>query len=83
MAGKESRSDGVTIHEGPMADRRGTQWREDAVKLEKANQQMINNPGKSFPSNLTTIDKAQAARAKGDGGFITEEDWEGGSSPQR
>lgn len=81
MAGKDSRSRGVTVHEGPMADRRGTSWRADAVRLEEANQRVINNPGKSFPSELTTIDKAHAARAKGDGGVVAEGDLGGAEGP--
>jgi hypothetical protein len=31
----------VVIHEGPMADRRGTDWRSDAAKLEARDQERI------------------------------------------
>jgi len=77
MAGNDVRSQGSMVHEGPMADRRGTSWRVDAARLEEANQRMIQNPGKSFPNRLTSIDKDHAARAKGDGGTIVEGDLDG------
>lgn len=81
MAGKKRPSEGHTVHEGPMADRRGTSWREDAARLEAANQRMIENPGKSFPSNLTRIDKDHAARAKASGGVAAEGDLGGAGGP--
>jgi hypothetical protein len=51
-----------------MADKRGTDWRDDAAKLEALNQKRIENPMKTPPNDLTSIDKAHAARAKSDEG---------------
>lgn len=59
---------GQIIHEGPMADRRGTDWRDDAAKLEALDDERIQNPMKTPPNNLTSIDKAHAHGAKGDEG---------------
>lgn len=75
---------GYTIHEGPMADTRGTGWREDAAKLEALNQRRIENPMQSLPNNMTTIDKAHAFRAKSDEGSVdqTEIAREGGDTVQ-
>lgn len=56
-----------------MADRRGTDWREDAKKLEALNRERIDNPGKTFPNYLTSIDKAHAHRAKSDEGRVDQE----------
>jgi hypothetical protein len=53
-----------------MADTRGTGWREDAVELERQDEEQIENPHKTPPNRLTTIDKEHAARAKGDGGTM-------------
>ncbi|MFZ5814145.1 MAG: hypothetical protein ACOY93_02410 [Bacillota bacterium] len=63
-----AKENGYPVHEGPMADRRGTGWREDAAKLEAINQRRIENPMQTPPSNLTTIDKEHAFRAKSDEG---------------
>lgn len=71
-----AKKNGYTIHEGPMADTRGTSWREDAARLEAAAQERRENPMKSPPNNLTSIDKAHAARAKGDGGRFNSTDLE-------
>lgn len=75
---------GYTIHEGPMADTRGTGWREDAAKLEALNQRRIENPMQSLPNNMTTIDKVHAFRAKSDEGSVdqTEIAREGGDTVQ-
>lgn len=69
------------IHEGPMADRRGTGWREDAARLEAMDQQRLENPMQTLPNSLTSIDKAHAARAKSDGGTVDfEADLAGGGA---
>lgn len=65
---------GYPIHKGPMADTRSTGWREDAAKLEALNQRRIENPMQSFPSSMTTIDKAHAFRAKSDEGSVDQTD---------
>jgi hypothetical protein len=58
------------IHEGPMADRRGTGWREAAAELEARAQERMENPMKTPPNRLTQIDKDHAARAKSDEGRL-------------
>lgn len=65
-----AKKDGQPIHEGPMADRRGTGWREDAARLEALDQERLENPMKTPPNSLTSIDKAHAARAKSDEGTV-------------
>lgn len=78
MANEYSHEHGVTIHEGPMADTRGTAWRKDAAKLEALNQQRIQNPNQTLPDSLTTIDKAHAQTAKSDEGSVDKADGVGG-----
>ena len=68
MPGEYSHEHPVTIHEGPMADKRGTGWRDDARKLEELNAKRIQNPMKTPPNDQTSIDKAHAAVAKSDEG---------------
>lgn len=68
MPGEYSHEHPVTIHEGPMAGTRGDSWREGARKLEERNAERIQNPMKTPPSNLTSIDKAHAHGAKSDEG---------------
>lgn len=58
----------VVLHEGPMADTRGTSWRQDAAELEAREQERIENPMPSLPNSMTTLDKAHPARAKSDEG---------------
>jgi hypothetical protein len=70
MPGEYSHEHPVTIHEGPMADKRGTGWREDAAKLEALNQETIENPMQTLPNSATSIDKARALRAKGSTGTV-------------
>jgi hypothetical protein len=70
MTGQYSHNHGVTIHEGPMADKRGTGWRDDAAKLEKLNQERIESPMQTLPNSMTTIDKAHAHGAKSDEGTV-------------
>lgn len=70
MGQQYSHENGVTIHEGPMADRHGTGWRDDAAKLEELNQRRIESPMQTLPNSLTTIDKAHASRAKGGDGTV-------------
>lgn len=65
-----SHTHGVTIHEGPMAGKRGTRWREDAAKLEALNQKRIQNPWQTLPNDLTTNDKAHAWHTKSDEGSV-------------
>jgi hypothetical protein len=78
-----SREHGVTVHQGPMADTRGTSWRQDAIELEKINQQVIQNPNQTLPNQLTTIDKAHAHRAKSDEGTVAStEDGLSGTRPR-
>lgn len=62
--------DGYPAHEGPMADRRGTGWRQDAAALEAQERQRRQNPMRGLPNRLTAIDKAHAARAKSDEGTV-------------
>lgn len=69
-----SHSHGVTIHEGPMADKRGTGWRDDAAKLEALNQKRIQNPMQTLPNTMTTLDKPHAKRARSDEGTADESD---------
>mgnify|MGYP006920178671 CR=1 FL=1 len=56
-----------------MADTRGTGWRQDAAELEARDRQRRENPMQALPNNLTTIDKAHAARAKSDEGTVDPE----------
>ncbi len=70
MAEEFSHDHGVTLHEGPMADTRGTSWRRDAIELERINQQVIQNPSQTLPNRLTTLDKAHAHGAKSDEGTV-------------
>jgi len=70
MTNEFSHDHGVTVHEGPMADTRGTGWRQDAIQLEQKNQQVIQNPNQTLPNHLTTIDKAHTHRAKSDEGKV-------------
>ncbi len=53
-----------------MADRRGTGWRQDAARLEAMAERRRENPMQTLPNNLTSIDKAHAARTKSDEGTI-------------
>jgi hypothetical protein len=71
-----AKKDGQIIHEGPMADTRGTGWRADAAKLEALRQERIENPMKTPPNSLTSVDKAQAARTKSDEGSFDKTDLE-------
>ncbi|MBP2017712.1 hypothetical protein J2Z79_001097 [Symbiobacterium terraclitae] len=65
-----AKKEGQPVHEGPMADRRGTGWREDAAKLEARDQERLENPMKTAPDNLTSVDKAHGIRAKSDEGTV-------------
>lgn len=69
-----AKEDGYVVHEGPMADKRGTGWRQDAARLEALDQRRLENPMKTPPSGLTSIDKAHASRAKSDEGSIDEDE---------
>lgn len=69
-----AKKDELPIHEGPMADSRGTGWRADAARLEAADQRRLENPMQTLPNSMTTIDKAHAARAKSDEGSISASD---------
>lgn len=83
MTKEFSRENGVTVHEGPMADTRGTGWRKDAIELERINQQVIQNPSQTLPNHLTTIDKAHAHGAKSDEGTVAStEDGLSGTGPK-
>ncbi|HYF95592.1 MAG TPA: hypothetical protein VD969_25545 [Symbiobacteriaceae bacterium] len=68
MPGEYSHEHPVTIHHGPMAGKRGSDWEDDARKLEELNAKRIENPMKTPPDDLTSIDKAHAARSKSDEG---------------
>jgi hypothetical protein len=70
VTGEYSHTHGITVHEGPAADSRGTGWRKDAVKLEALNQRRIESPMQAVPNELTTIDKAHAHRGKSDEGTV-------------
>lgn len=72
MGQEYSHEHGITIHEGPMADKRGTQWRDDAAELEALNQQQIQNPMQTLPNRLGSQDKARGSRSKSDGGITGE-----------
>lgn len=65
-----AKENGYIVHEGPMADRRGTDWRQDAAKLEALAQKRRENPMQTLPNSMTSIDKAHAARAVSDGGIV-------------
>lgn len=65
-----SHEHGITIHEGPMADRRGKGWRDDAAKLEALDQKRIQNPWQTLPNSMTSIDKAHARNVKSDEGTV-------------
>lgn len=69
-----AKKNGQIIHEGPMADTRGTGWREDAAKLEAIRQKRIENPMQTLPNSLTSMDKAHAFRAKSDEGSVDPTD---------
>lgn len=79
-----AREDGHVIHEGPMADRRGTGWRQDAARLEALDQRRLENPMKTLPNSMTSIDKAHASRAKSDEGSVDKDELmsEGGDTVQ-
>lgn len=70
MTADYSHTHGITVHEGPAADSRGTGWRKDAVRLEALNQQRIENPMQPLPNDQTTIDKAHAHQGKSDEGTV-------------
>lgn len=72
--GEYSHTHGVTIHEGPMADKRGTGWRDDAAKLEALNEKRMQSPMQTLPNSMTTIDKAHAHGAKSDEGTVDKTD---------
>ena len=74
MPGEYSHEHGVTIHEGPRADQRGTGWREDAAKLEELNQRQIESPMQTLPNTMTSMDKAHAHGAKSDEGSVDKTD---------
>lgn len=57
-----------------MADTRGTGWREDAARLEAVARERTENPMKTPPSRLTSIDKDHAVRAKADEGRFNKTD---------
>lgn len=71
MSTREYKGHTVPIHEGPMADTRGTGWRESAAKLEALEEERIESPMQTLPNGLTTIDKARATRSKSDEGTAT------------
>lgn len=56
-----------------MADRRGTEWRKDAARLEALDQRRLENPMKTPPNSMTSIDKARASRAKSDEGSVDKD----------
>lgn len=62
-----SREHPVTIHEGPMADKHGTDWRDDARKLEELNAKMIESPQQTLPNSMTSIDKKRPLAKSNDG----------------
>jgi hypothetical protein len=70
VTGEYSHEHPVTIHQGPMADKRGTGWREDAARLEALNHERIENPMQTLPNQMTTIDRASAYSAKGNAGTV-------------
>lgn len=72
--GEHSYENPIQVHEGPMADKRGTSWREDAVRLEALNAERIRSPWKTVPNTMTTMDKARAHRSKGDTGTYDDLD---------
>lgn len=74
MAEEQQGREGITIHEGPMADSHGTEWREQAAKLEELNQRRVENPMQTLPDSMTTIDKAHAWRSKSDEGTVDKTD---------
>lgn len=62
-----AKQDGYPIHEGPMADRRGTEWRKDAAELEARDRRRKENPTGALENSLRSHNKDHAARAKSDG----------------
>lgn len=68
MPGEYSHEHPITIHHGPMAGKRGDDWEDDARKLEELNQKRQENPMKTPPSDLTSIDKAHPARSRSEEG---------------
>lgn len=68
MPGEYSHEHPVTIHHGPMAGKRGDDWEDDARKLEELNAKRIQNPMKTPPNDITSIDKSHAARSRSEEG---------------
>lgn len=68
MPGEYSHEHPITIHHGPMAGRRGDDWEQDAYALEAKNQERQENPMKTPPNDITSIDKAHAARSRSEEG---------------
>jgi hypothetical protein len=81
MPGEYSHEHPITIHHGPMAGKRGSDWEQDAYELERRNQERQENPMKTPPNSLTSLDKAAAARTKSDEGRWDPDVWyEGGDT---
>jgi hypothetical protein len=55
-----------------MAGKRGDDWEDDARKLEELNQKRIENPMKTPPNNITSIDKDHAARSRSEEGRFSQ-----------
>lgn len=72
MPGEYSHEHPVTIHHGPMAGKRGDDWEDDARKLEELNAKRIQNPMKTPPNDITSIDKSHAARSRSEEGSFEQ-----------
>jgi hypothetical protein len=55
-----------------MAGKRGDDWEDDARKLEELNAKRIENPMKTPPNNVTSIDKDHAARSRSEEGRFSQ-----------
>ncbi|HWI62377.1 MAG TPA: hypothetical protein VNT75_11100 [Symbiobacteriaceae bacterium] len=72
MPGEYSHEHPVTIHHGPMAGKRGDDWEDDARKLEELNAKRIENPMKTPPNDVGSIDKSHAARSQSEEGRFSQ-----------
>lgn len=81
MPGEYSHEHPITIHHGPMAGKRPSDWEQDAYELERRNQERQENPMKTPPNSVTSIDKAHAHGGRSDEGQWDPDIWyEGGDT---
>jgi hypothetical protein len=70
MPGQYSHEHPVTVHHGPMADTRPSDWERDAIALEQENARRIENPMPTLPNKEYSNAKGDQARLKSDEGTV-------------